>query len=111
MKTHRENVYAKYRLDPKKTYTLAALATITSIPLSILKEVENRGKGAYYSGGKGGRPSPSVRLAGSYKKGVDAPGAMKLSMAQWSKARVFSFIDTYRQKNLKHDTDLAKSIL
>jgi len=106
--THRERVYAKFGLDPKKTYSLPALARISSIPLSILKEVENRGKGAYYSGGVGGRPSPSVRLAGSYKKGVDAPASKKLSMAQWSKARVFSFIDTYKSKNLKHDTDLAK---
>jgi hypothetical protein len=106
--THRERVYAKYGLDPKKTYSLPALAKISGIPLSILKEVEKRGKGAYYSGGIGGRPSPSVRMAGSFVKGVDAPASKKLSMSQWSKARVFSFIDTYKSKNLKHDTDLAK---
>ena len=106
--THRERVYAKYGLDPKKTYSLSQLAKITDIPLSILKEVENRGRGAYYSGGVGGRPSPSVRLAGSFKKGVDAPAAKKLSMAQWARARTFSFIDTYKSKNLKHDTDLAR---
>jgi hypothetical protein len=106
--THKERVYAKYGLDPKKTYSLPALAKITGISLSILKEVESRGKGAYYSGGVGGHPSPSVRMAGTYKKGVDAPIAMKLSMAQWSKARVFSFIDTYKSKGLKHDTDLAR---
>ena len=108
--THRENVYRKFGLDPKKTYTLPALAKITGIPLSVLKEVENRGKGAYYSGGIGGRPSPSVRLAGSFKKGVDAGVKRKLSMAQWSRARVFSFIDTYKSKTLKHDTDLVKLI-
>ena len=101
-------MYAKYGLDPKKTYSLPALAKISGIPLSILKEVEKRGKGAYYSGGIGGRPSPSVRMAGSFVKGVDAPASKKLSMSQWSKARVFSFIDTYKSKNLKHDTDLAK---
>jgi len=107
--THRERVYAKYGLDPDKTYSLPALAKITGIPLNILKEVESRGKGAYYSGSTGGgRPSPSVRLAGSFKKGVDAPASRKLSMAQWSKARVFSFIDTYKSKGLKHDTDLVK---
>jgi len=108
--THKERVYAKYGLDPAKTYSLPALAKISGIPLSILKEVENRGRGAYYSGGSGGRPSPSVRMAGSYKKGVDAPAAKKLSMAQWARARTFSFIDTYKSKNLKHDTDLAKLI-
>jgi hypothetical protein len=108
MKTHREYVYEKFGLDPSKTYSIPALAKISGIPLHILKEVENRGKGAYYSGGVGGHPSPSVRLAGSYKKGVDAPASKKLSMAQWSKARVFSFIHTYKSKTLKHDTDLAK---
>jgi len=108
--THRDDVYRKYGLDPKKTYTLPALAKITGIPLSVLKEVEDRGKGAYYSGGVGGRPSPSVRLAGSFKKGVDAPQKKKLSMAQWSRARVFSWINTYKSKNLKHDTDLVKLV-
>jgi hypothetical protein len=102
MRTHKERVYAKYGLDPKKTYTLPALAKLSGISLKVLKEVENRGKGAYFSGGIGGRPSPSVRLAGSYKKGVDAPMKKKLSMAQWSRARVFSFIDG----NPLHDNDL-----
>jgi len=31
-------------------------------------------------------------------------------MAQWSMARVYSFIDTYKSKNLKHDTDLAAKL-
>ena len=101
-------MYAKYGLDPKKAYSLPALAKITGIPLSVLKEVENRGKGAYYSGGVGGRPSASVRMKGSFVKGVDAPMKQKLSMAQWAKARVFSFIDTFKSKGLKHDMDLAR---
>ena len=102
MRTHKERVYAKYGLDSSKTYSLPALAKITGISLSVLKEVEKRGKGAYYSGGVGGRPSPSVRMKGSYVKGVDAPASQKLSMAQWSRARIFSFIDG----NPKHDNDL-----
>jgi hypothetical protein len=102
MRTHKEEVYAKYKLDPKKTYSLPALAKITGISLKVLKEVENRGKGAYFSGGIGGRPSPSVRQVGTYKKGLDLPIKKKLSMAQWSKARVFSFISG----NPLHDNDL-----
>jgi len=102
MKTHKERVYAKYGLDPKKTYSLPELARISGYPLSVLKKVESRGKGAYYSGGIGGRPSPSVRMKGSFVKGVDAPASQKLSMAAWSRARIFSFIDG----NPKHDNDL-----
>jgi hypothetical protein len=110
MRTHRDNVYAKYGLDPKKTYTLPELAKITGVPLKVLKEVKSRGEGAYYSGGVGGRPSSSVRMAGSFKKGLDRPASQKLSMAQWSRARIFSFIDTYKSKGLKHDTDLVKLV-
>lgn len=102
MKTHKDKVYEKYGLDKKKTYSLPALAKISGYTLSTLKKVYARGQGAYYSGGIGGRPSTSVRMAGSYKKGVDAPAAKKLSMAQWAKARVFSFIDN----NPLHDNDL-----
>jgi len=109
MKTHREKVIARYSLEDKP-HSLSALAKASGIPLRILQEVKHRGEGAYYSGGMHGHPSPSVRLKGSYKKGVDAPMSMKLSMAQWSMARVYSFIDTYKSKNLKHDTDLAAKL-
>lgn len=102
MKTHKERVYERLGLDPKKTYSLPALAKLSGTPLATLKKVYSRGQGAYFSGGIGGRPSASVRMKGTYKKGVDAPMSQKLSMAQWAKARVFSFLDG----NPKHDMDL-----
>ena len=96
MSTKRDMVYKKYGLDPDQTYSLRELAKITKTKLSILEEVEKRGYGAYNTNPQ------SVRMKGSFKKGVDAPMSMKLSPAQWARARVFSFL----AGSTKHDTDL-----
>ncbi len=99
--THRENVLRRLGLKDQ-SYSLSALSRYSKIPHSILQQVYNRGIGAYSSGGKGGRPSPSVRMKGTFKKGIDAPASQKLSKEQWAMARVYSFLDG----NPKHDNDL-----
>lgn len=86
MKTNRQRFLEKYRLPPDTTLSLDAIADLTDIPLAALKEVEKRGFGAYNSN------LQSVRLKGSFVKGVDAPASMKLSPNQWARARVFSFV-------------------
>ena len=97
--THRENFLHNHGLEDKH-YSLDELSKISKIPRHILQEVYNRGSGAYTS-------NPiSVRMKGSYKKGVDAPMSKKLSKQQWSFARVYSFIDN----NPSHDQDLRKQI-
>jgi len=95
--THRENFLKAHNL-PDKGYSLAELSKISYVPLAILKEVAKRGYGAYNT-----KPS-SVRLKGSYVKGVNAPMKAKLSPSQWSRARVFSFLDG----NPNHDNDLRR---
>jgi hypothetical protein len=95
MPTHRENVLRKYKLEDKP-YSLAELSRITGVSRATLREVRKRGYGAYNT-----QPS-SVRMKGSFKKGVSAPMSMKLSPQQWAMARVYSFLDG----NPKHDTDL-----
>jgi hypothetical protein len=80
-----------------KSYSLSELSRISGYSRNVLQEVYNRGIGAYKT-----QPS-SVRIAGSYKKGV-APMSMKLSKEQWAFARVYSFLDG----NPKHDVDLRK---
>jgi len=97
--THRENVLRKLGL-PDKSYSLPFLAHASKVPLGILKEVEKRGYGAYNT-----QPN-SVRLKGSYVKNVPTAMAYKLSAQQWSRARVFSFLDG----NPKHDNDLRKNL-
>ena len=93
--THRINVLKKLGL-PDEGHSLADLAKASGIPLKTLQEVYNRGIGAYST-----NPT-SVRMKGTFKKGVNAPMSRKLSKEQWAMARVYSFID----KNPKHDTDL-----
>jgi hypothetical protein len=95
MPTHRENVIKRYgMLD--KSYSLPELAKITGVSLKTLQEVRKRGLGAYST-----NPT-SVRMKGTFKKGVSAPMSMKLSAPQWAMARVYSFLDG----NPKHDNDL-----
>jgi len=95
MPTHRENVLRKYKLEDKP-YSIAELSRITGVSRLTLREVRKRGFGAYNT-----QPS-SVRMKGSFKKGVSAPMSMKLSPQQWAMARVYSFLDG----NPKHDADL-----
>jgi hypothetical protein len=94
--THRERVLHRLGLSPDKGYSITSLARITNTSARTLQEVYNRGIGAYKT-----QPS-SVRMKGSFKKGVNAPMNMKLSKEQWAMARVYSFLDG----NPKHDNDL-----
>lgn len=93
--THRENVLKRWKQEDKG-YSLEELAEMSGVPLKTLQEVYNRGIGAYKTNPE------SVRLKGSYVKGVKAPMSKKLSKEQWAMARVYSFLDG----NKKHDNDL-----
>ena len=93
--THRENVLRRLKLKDQG-YSLSALARYSGISHKTLQEVYNRGIGAY-------KTNPlSVRMKGSFKKGVNAPMSQKLSKEAWAQSRVYSFIDG----NPKHDNDL-----
>ena len=98
--THRERFLKTHGLEDKG-YSLEELSKISGVPMRILQEVYNRGIGAYKT-----NPS-SVRLKGSYVKGISAPMSMKLSPEQWAMARVYSFLDG----NPKHDNDLRTGIV
>jgi len=93
--THRQNFLKANKLEDK-SYNLKELSKISAVPMKTLQAVYDRGIGAYKT-----QPS-SVRLKGSYVKGVNAPMSKKLSKEQWATARVYSFLDG----NPKHDNDL-----
>ncbi len=99
MPTHRQNVLKRYGLKESESFSIRQLSSITKVPVATLVEVYNRGIGAYKTNPE------SVRLKGSYVKGVDAPMKYKLSKEQWAMARVYSFLDG----NPKHDNDLRKN--
>ena len=96
MKTHREKVLTRLGLSVEEHHSMEELSKKSGVPLSILHEVYKRGIGAYETNPE------SVRLKGSYVKGVKAPMSKKLSAQQWATARVYSFLDG----NKKHDNDL-----
>lgn len=93
--THRESFLKKKGL-PDRSYSLKELSKFAGVPISTLQVVYNRGIGAYKTNPE------SVRMKGTFEKGVDAPMSMKLSKEQWAMARVYSFLDG----STKHDTDL-----
>lgn len=94
--THRKNVLEKLGLDVNEGHSLTELAKASGVPRKTLQEVYNRGIGAYKTNPE------SVRMKGSFKKGVSAPMSQKLSKEQWAASRVYSFLDG----NPKHDSDL-----
>jgi hypothetical protein len=95
--THRTDFLKDHKLEDRP-YSLKELAKIADERLNTLQEVYNRGIGAYKSNPQ------SVRMKGTFKKGVNAPMSKKLSPQHWAMARVYSFLDG----NPKHDNDLRK---
>jgi hypothetical protein len=62
------------------------IAKLSKMPLAALKEVEDKGRGAYSSNLK------SVRMKSTGEKNVDAPRSEKMSIDQWSYGRLYSFV-------------------
>jgi hypothetical protein len=105
--THRMSVLKKFGLPMNTSLSLGEISTRSGIPLYALQKVYNRGIGAYSS--PSGGVSDSVRLKGSFKKGVHAPASMKLSKEQWAFARVYSFVDKGKTYSTA-DSDIAREV-
>jgi hypothetical protein len=93
--TNRTDFLKKHKLEDKG-YSLKELAKISGEPLATLQQVYNRGIGAYKTNPQ------SVRMKGSFKKGVNAPMSKKLSKEQWALARIYSYL----MKGHPQDDDL-----
>ena len=108
-KTYKQRFNEKLGLDKDTEHTLKELKEITGIPIKILKEVDKRGKAAYYNN------LGSVRLKEDFSKNSDLRKgpSERLSVVQWSVARVYAFIyksifQSMRYK--KQDLDLYELI-
>lgn len=105
-KTNRIQYLEKMGKDPKESYGLDDLSKMSGIPEKYLKEVYDRGVGAWESNPR------SVRIKGSFKKNPDMrkyPRSKRLSPEQWGYGRVYSFLNkgkTYRTA----DKDIADKI-
>jgi hypothetical protein len=106
--SYKQRFNIKLGLYEDTEHSLKELKNITGIPIKILKEVDKRGKAAYYNN------MGSVRLEDFSKNSDLRKGASKrLSVIQWSKARVYAFIyksifQSMRYK--KQDLDLYDQI-
>ena len=86
-KSYKQRFNEKLGLDKDTSHTMKELKDITGIPIKILKEVNERGKAAYYNN------MGSVRLKDFSKNDDLRKGFSKrLSVIQWSTARVYAFI-------------------
>jgi len=101
MPTHREQVLKKLGLPKTTSMSLEELANATDLPVEALQEVYNRGIGAYKT-----NPT-SVRMKGTFKKGIDAPMSKKLSKEQWAFARVYAWINKSKVFH-NQDSDIAR---
>jgi hypothetical protein len=102
VKTNREKFLDKHNLPSDDGLSLPQIAKLSGMPLGALKKVEARGFGAYSS-------SPeSVRMKGTFKKGVDAPMSQKLSAPQWARARVYAFVMKTPKVFYGADKDIAE---
>jgi hypothetical protein len=89
MPTNRELFMRKYNIPSGTPLGLDDIAKISKIPIGILEQVMDRGKGAWASNIR------SVRIKGSFKKDPDLrrfPRSARLTPEQWGYGRVFSFV-------------------
>lgn len=86
MKTNREKFLEKHGLDKNESLSIPEIAKLSGMPVAALKQVYQKGVGAYYTNPE------SVRVQGTFKKDPDAPLSMKLSPQQWGMARVMAFV-------------------
>lgn len=97
MITNREAFLAKHNLPKDTSLSIGEISKLSGFPRNALTEVYNRGLGAYSTNPQ------SVRLKGSFKKGVNAPMSAKLSAPQWGMGRVYAFVQ--RTPKVFHDAD------
>lgn len=96
--TNRLEWLKKNKLEDR-SYSLKELSKISKVPMKILTQIRDRAYGAYKT-----QPD-SVRMLGTFKKGVKAPMSMKLSKNAWSFGRIYSYLNG----SVKHDLDLPSA--
>lgn len=104
MSTNREQVLRKLGLPKDTQLGLLDIASLTKTPYKALREVFDRGVGAWKT-----NPS-SVRVQGSFKKDPNLkkyPRAKRLGPEQWAYARVYAFVNKTAKVFYGADRDIA----
>ena len=102
--TYKQRFNIAFGFEKDEDHSIKDLKEITGIPIRMLREVYNRGEGAYFHN------LGSVRLKDFSKNSDLSKGVNKrLSMAQCAAARIYAFIYKSLFQNMrykKQDTDL-----
>jgi len=101
--TNSEAFKRKHGIPDDEGLSIAQISKLSGIPRAALQEVYNRGIGAH----KTGDPK-SVRMKGTFKKGVDAPMSQKLSKEQWGYGRLYSFVMKQAGTWYGRDADIVR---
>ena len=91
----------KHGIPIDEELSLNQIARLSGMPLAALREVFERGKGAWSTN------IQSVRTKGTFKKGEDLPRSQKLSADQWAYSRVYSFVQKKKTTFGGADKDIA----
>lgn len=86
MATNREKFFNRHNIPLTESLSIPQISKLSGMPVGALKAVESKGRGAY------GNNPQSVRMKGTFKKGVDAPLSQKISIKAWSYGRIYSFV-------------------
>ena len=92
MVTNREKFLKKHGLPKDTSLSLREVADLSGMPLSALRLVYNKGRGAWKSNIESVRLKPGTSYGPAYKKGVSAPRSAKLSPEQWGMGRVYALV-------------------
>jgi hypothetical protein len=101
--THRQNVLERLGLPENASPSVSDLAKASKVPKSALEEIARRGRNAW------SHNIQSVRQVGTGLKNLNLPRSQKMSANQWSKARVYSFLDKGKTFYTA-DSDISKKL-
>ena len=107
MATNRKKFLKLHGLPENTSLSMEDISNLSGIPTGALQMVYNRGIGAY-TDKKTGKVSTSVRMKGTFEKGVNAPASMKLSKEQWAVARVYAFVMKTKKVYYGADNDIRE---
>jgi len=107
MATHKKEFFKRHNIK-EESLELGEISKISGVSFEDLKEVYERGRGAWKTN------IASVRVKSSFKKDPSAPRSAKLSAEQWGYARVYAFVNKLdrikegKQKRLNQDCDIGR---
>jgi len=88
--THKQQFNKRHGFNKDEPHSLKEISSISKYSIKILKEVYERGEGAYKTNPSSVRPQVK-------------------SKEQWAQARVYAFVNKLEKGiKLNHDTDLIK---